>query len=107
MLWLHKLRRIDKLEMLGLEYSVGGWQGDQEQHIPSGTSTPVPEEGHAETEHELWRFLAPKMLKKEADDHGADALLRRRIRDTDKYRHTSLSPICSIHGSASGSNNES
>ena len=64
MLWLHKLRRIDNLEMLGLEYSVGGYQGGQKQQNPSRTSTPVPEEVRAETEQELWRFLAPKMLRK-------------------------------------------
>ena len=41
--------------------------------FPRGTSTPVPVEFHAETEHEPWRFIAPKMLKREADDHAASS----------------------------------
>ena len=108
MLWLHKLRKIDSLELLGLEYSVRGWQGgQQQQQDSSGTSTPVPEEVNTAIEQELWRFLAPKMLKKEADDHSADALQHRRIRDTHKNYHTYLSLICSDHGSDIGPDHES
>ena len=68
MLWLQKLSKFKNLEMLGLRHSVQPWPN----YRP---------EVNIKTEQELWGFLAPKMLKREADDHSPDALLKRRIWD--------------------------
>lgn len=64
MLWLHKLRRIDHLEMPGLEHSVGGWQGDQEQHIPSGPSTPVRKRSTLKRNMNHGGFLRPRCSRR-------------------------------------------
>ena len=73
MLWLHKLSKLENLEMLGVEYFI--------RKRKTGHRQPKPDiEASARIEQEIWRFLAPKMLKKEADDHSPDALQRRRIR---------------------------
>ena len=75
MLWLHKLSEFENLEMLGVRYDIGEWQISQRR-----TGYAQIEEINCQTEQELWHFLAPKMLKKEAaDDHSSDALQRRRI----------------------------
>lgn len=63
MLWLHKLSKVENLEMLGVEYCFR-YRNHREQ---------------SNTEEELWRFLAPRMLNREADDHSPDALQERRI----------------------------
>ena len=66
MLWLHKLSRLENLEMLGVEYcfrTLGNHQQWRE----------------SKTEEEFWRLLAPRVLKREADDHGPDALQKRRF----------------------------
>lgn len=81
MLWLHKLGKLQNLEMLGLIYDVGGPRTRQQPQNLWGLSDPTEEQVNNETEQELWKFLAPKMLKKEADDHNADALQQRRIWD--------------------------
>ena len=85
MLWLHKLGKLQNLEMLGLEYDFGGPKTRRQPQNPWGLSGPTGKQVKNETEQELWRFLAPKMLKKEADDHNADALQQRRIWD---FSHT-------------------
>ena len=77
MLWLHKLSKLDNLEMLGVRYGVAQWKLDGRLG-----QCDTFEEEKSQTEQELWRFLAPKMLKKEADDHTPDALQNRRIWDS-------------------------
>ena len=79
MLWLHKLSRFDNLEMLGLQYTPGilkalkqGVNLEEQLRKMLGGIENEPAE-------ELWRFLAPKMLKREADDHSPDTLRQRRI----------------------------
>ena len=66
MLWLHKLSKVENLDMLGVEYCVR-YRNTRQLRVKSNT------------EEELWRFLAPRMLKREADDHSPDALQERRI----------------------------
>ena len=80
MLWLHKLSRFDHLEMLGLQYTPGLWKALEE------LQRKVLGEMENEPVEELWRFLAPKMLKRESDDHSPDVLLRRRIYNFGIYR---------------------
>ena len=72
MLWLHKLSKIENLEMLGVSYDCGHWQ-------PDGPRLGLWEEVDSQTEQELWQFLAPQTLKTEADDHSSHTLQRRRI----------------------------
>ena len=81
MLWLHKLSRLENLEMLGLQYTVGDWKYRGRRVSLRGLLAPVMEEMNGTTEHELWSLLAPKMLMKEVDDHSPDGLQRRRIQD--------------------------
>lgn len=66
MLWLHKLSKFKNLETLGVEYCCIDWS---EFHM----------DGESQTEEELWQFLAPRVLKKEDDDHSPCALQKRRI----------------------------
>ena len=81
MLWLHKLSKIENLEMLGVRHDVGGWI--PLSHRPSLlTWGPADKTAPTRTEQELWRFLAPRMLRKEADDHSPEALQKRRICDS-------------------------
>lgn len=82
MLWLHKLSKLENLEMLGVRYDIRQWKiswcwGRSHTFKPYHTV----EQDNSQTEQELWRVLAPKMLKKEADDHTPDALQKRRIWD--------------------------
>ena len=70
MLWLHKLSRLHNLEMLGLHYLV---------RCPVSSLGLPPMAEEVDTEQQLWSFLAPKMLKKKADNHSPEALLQRRI----------------------------
>lgn len=77
MLWLHKLSGIGNLNMLGLAYSVGEWKS-QYGLTQGKLIAPVKEQAHTETEKKLWAFLAPKMLKKETDDHSPEVLQQRR-----------------------------
>ena len=84
MLWLQKLGKLRDLEMLGLEYKVEEWQHGAARG-PHGL--PI-QEIDTDTEQELWRFLAPQMLKKKTDDHTPDALQQRRIWD---FSHNGLS----------------
>lgn len=87
MLWLHKLSKLEDLEMLGLRY-IERWTTRLQQTKFWELSVPMDEGIDSATEQELWRFLAPKMLKKKADDHSPDALQRRRIWD---FSHTGKS----------------
>ena len=82
MLWLHKLSRINNLNMLGLQYTPGlknilkqGGSFEDVLRKLLGENEIEP------AEEDLWRFLAPKMLKREADDHSPDALRKRRLCD--------------------------
>ena len=78
LLWLHKLSKLENLEKLGLRCI----EVRRLQHIDFWDRlVPVQEWVDGEVGQELWRFLAPKMLKKEADDHSPDALQQRRIWD--------------------------
>ncbi|KAF6232575.1 hypothetical protein HO173_009243 [Letharia columbiana] len=86
MLWLHKLSRLENLEMLGVRYDVTEWKTLRYQPNLWGWSGPTDDEVNTQTEQELWRFLAPKMLKKDGDDHNPDALQERRIWDFPKTR---------------------
>lgn len=95
MLWLHKLGKLENLEKLGVSYDCGDWQ-------PHGRRFDIREEVDSQTEQELWQFLAPKMLKMEADDHGSDALQRRRIWE---YVDISTFTILSVTGE-SGSDSD-
>ena len=72
MLWLHKLSRLDNLEMLGLQYRIAD---------PHSWLNLPPQTEEVDTEKQLWSFLAPKMLKKKADNHSPEALQQRRIWD--------------------------
>ena len=63
MLWLHKLSRFGNLEMLGVEYAFEIWKRGEKQRNHLGVRCGVLEEVNSKTEEELWRFLAPKMLK--------------------------------------------
>ena len=80
MLWLHKLSRFDNLEKLGLQYTstLGRImrQGMSLEELLRRLAGKVESEP---AEEDLWSFLAPKMLKREADDHSPDALRQRRI----------------------------
>ena len=79
MLWLHKLGKFKNLEMLGLQYTPGLLKAlNQGVSLEILLRKMVGEVENAPLE-ELWRFLAPKMLKREADDHSPDALRQRRI----------------------------
>lgn len=80
MLWLHKLGKLQNLEMLGLRHDRRAFR----RRGPRGDSW-IADTAESETERELWRFLAPKMLKKEAGDHSPEALQQRRIVD---FSHT-------------------
>ncbi len=84
MLWLHKLSKLENLDLLGLNYHGAEWKRSLRYRYrrPFILERPIPiqdEEVNTQTEQELWRFLAPKMLKKEADDHSPDALQKHRI----------------------------
>ncbi len=91
MLWLHKLSNLENLDLLGLNYHVAEWKRSLRYRRPIiyGRLIPIQdEEVNTQTEQELWRFLAPKMLKKEADDHSLDALQKRRIwEEPDELTH--------------------
>ena len=96
-LWLHKISKLGNLDLLGLDYHVAEWKIRYGQASVHGRLIPVEEEEvNTQTEQELWRFLAPKMLKKEADDHSPDALQKRRIWEetpdgfTHDYTYTGL-----------------
>lgn len=78
MLWLHKLSKLENLENLGLRYISRKRLVETEFW---DFLVPMQKGVDDETEQDLWRFLAPKMLKKEADDHSPDALQQRRIWD--------------------------
>lgn len=86
MLWLHKLSRFDNLEMLGLKYTLGDWKVWRGFQNLQGMFAPMIEDMNNGTEQELWNFLAPKMLKKEAEDHSPEGLQRRRIWDFSAHR---------------------
>ena len=97
MLWLHKLSRFDNLEMLGLQYTPGltkaarpGISYDQVLRYEQVLRKLFFGKVDDEPAEELWRFLAPKMLKREADDHSPDALRHRRIHNFSR-RDRSLS----------------
>ena len=79
MLWLHKLSKFDNLEMLGLQYTPGILKALEQGVSLEELLRKVLGEIENEPAEELWRFLAPKMLKREADDHSPDALRQRRI----------------------------
>ena len=79
MLWLHKLSRFDNLEMLGLQYTPGLIKALKQGAGLEELLRKVLGEIENEPAEELWRFLAPKMLKKETEDHSPDALRQRRI----------------------------
>ncbi|KAL9135935.1 MAG: hypothetical protein Q9175_002866 [Cornicularia normoerica] len=81
MLWLHKLGKFENLDMLGVRYDVGDWNFLQRQLVLRRCSVLMGKGTKTQTEEELWRFLAPKTLRKEADDHSPDALRKRRIWD--------------------------
>lgn len=82
MLWLHKLGKIETLEMLGVSYELGVWAPICEPPEHWGWNGPAGQANNTQTEEELWRFLAPKMLReREMDDHSPDALEKRRIWD--------------------------
>lgn len=66
MLWLHKLSKFENLEMLGVEYCF--------------SCKNIQLCRKSQTEEELWQFLAPRVLKREADDHNPDALQKRRMK---------------------------
>ena len=94
MLWLRNLCKFENLDKLGvrhddkyvgrhgvntwtlLEWLVNDWR----------QSSPQEEETNSQIEQELWQILAPKMLKRKADDHSPDALLDRRIWDFSKWQ---------------------
>ena len=63
MLWLRNLSKFENLDRLGVGHQTDSQIGQ-----------------------ELWQILAPKMLKKKADDHSPDALLDRRIWNYPKWR---------------------
>lgn len=93
MLWLHKLRRFENLQMLGLKYTLGEWKYSGQFPDLRGDFSPTIEDTNCGTEQELWDFLAPNMLKKEGDDdHSPDALQRRRIRDFIEHRYLTTPP---------------
>ena len=87
--WLRNLTNFKDLDKLGVRhdvkildrYEANTWKylGRQANH--QRQSLNIHEEPDDLTEGELWRILAPKMLKKKADDHSPDALLDRRIWD--------------------------
>ena len=79
MLWLHKLSRFDNLEMLGLQYTPGILKALEQGVSLEELLRKMVGEIEYEPVEELWRFLAPKMLKRESDDHSPDALRQRRI----------------------------
>ena len=79
MLWLHKLSNIENLDMLGLSYNVRERKTLRSWAISGWPNPTEEEEVNTQTEQEIWRFLAPKMLRREADDHSPDALQKRRI----------------------------
>ena len=86
MLWLRKLSKFENLDMLGVRYFVGGdaydvnfWDCLERQGRRWPLLSPREEEIESRIEQELWQILAPKVLKKTADDHSPDALLGRRI----------------------------
>ena len=82
MLWLHKLSRFNNLAMLGLQYTPGLKTYLKQSASFEDLIDKVLRDSEDEpAEEDLWRFLAPKMLKKEADDHSPDALRQRRIRN--------------------------
>ena len=80
MLWLRKLGRFENLEMLGLQHTE--LPSPVFHYFRYGMLVDESVRGKIKTgsEDALWRFLAPRMLKKEADDHSPEALQRRRIR---------------------------
>lgn len=84
MLWLHKLSRLEDLEMLGLKY-VWVKSRRQRDRLWEPLIT-TDEEASTETEQDLWNFLAPKMLKKQTGDPSPDACQRRRVQDFYKPR---------------------
>lgn len=109
MLWLHKLSKIDNLEMVGLRYDFGQWKRYQHGLDLWGSFGPIEEEINTQTEQELWHFLAPKMFKKQADDHTPDALQQRRIWDfshTRKSRRAPVVHVCTGHSFSSDSDDE-
>lgn len=93
MLWLRKLSKFESLDMLGVTYlvrydvhQVHTWNHLERQGRHWVSPSPREEKIESRIEQELWEILAPKMLKKEADDHSPDALLGRRIWEFSKWR---------------------
>ena len=79
MLWLHKLSRFDNLEMLGLQYTPGLAKAKKDGVFFEEIRRRVLGGVENEPTKELWRMFAPKMLKREADNHSPDALRHRCI----------------------------
>ena len=77
MLWLRKLSKFDNLEKLGLQYLP--WTAMEQGLSYDNLLSLLLEEVENEPADDLWRFLAPRMLKRKTKDHSPDALLRRRI----------------------------
>ena len=93
-LWLRNLSKLGNLDKLGVRhdvkyvdrYEVDTWKYLGRQANDPRQSSSTHEETDDLIEQELWQMLAPKMLKKEADDHSPDALLDRRIWDFSKWQ---------------------
>ena len=88
-LWLRNLGKFRNLDKLGVRHDVKNvdrhWTFLGQVH-GWRQSSPEEEETNSPIEQELWQMLAPKMLKKKADDHSPDALLDRRIWDFSKWQ---------------------
>ena len=81
--WVHEMaKNITNLDELGImfDFSI------MEELTPNEE---IKED--SPTQELLWKFLAPKMLKKIGDEpHDARSLLKRRIRDDPEYREYSF-----------------
>ena len=95
MLWLRKLTNFENLDKLGVRHDVRNfdrYEADTWKYLGRQADyrrlyrPKEEEEADDLIEQELWQMLAPKMLKKEADDHSPDALLDRRIWDFSKWQ---------------------
>lgn len=74
--WVHEMaKNITNLDMLGVTFNFIFGEG----HCMTENEEMKED---SPTEHLLWEFLAPKILKKVGDEpHDARSLLKRRIRD--------------------------
>lgn len=73
--WVHEMaKNITNLDMLGVRFDFFLGEDSFSPNEDAKEDSP--------TEHLLWEFLAPKMLKEVGDEtHDARSLLKRRIRD--------------------------